>query len=426
MAIEFDSTGTQAPASGTIFSFPQTITGRNTLLLVHFTTASATGTVISAPKFGGSSLTRIIGVVSGGNKTTELWYLKSPPLGLGTLNGTLTTNAGCVVSMSVRSVNQSTPILGSASAIISLKTIGTVASAISANNWWSGAWAGGPLGDAGTVSTGIQRVRGTISGGGLSMMASNTAGTMVWTSPSTSAGMLAAEVNNDAGSIAFDAAGSFSQTSGSVFTWAHTVTGANTLMIAQIGHTASIGTVVGIKFAGVNMTRIIAGTNGRSSELWYLVAPASGLGTLTGTFSAANAFENNGVSVSVTGVNQTTPIQGSASNNWAVGATSGSVNLTTATDTSWLVGGASLTSVTGVAEDLTTGQVSRIIGPGLSTETRMSTNGPISPAGASKLRYTFTSAGGAATVAEVNPAAAAGGGGAVNQTFKTLLGAGNI
>lgn len=151
--------------------------------------------------------------------------------------------------------------------------------------------------------------------------------------------------------VSFDASGSATVVSGSVVSWSHTIgnnaTG-NRIVLASLLQNGSAN-ITSIKFAGNAMTKIIAGTQGGnnlSSEIWYLLNPPTGLGTFNGTYSANTSPEIDAVSASYFGVNQTTPINGSASF-IGTAVTSGSVTRTLTNPNSFWFGGASFDNTAG-------------------------------------------------------------------------------
>lgn len=125
--------------------------------------------------------------------------------------------------------------------------------------------------------------------------------------------------------VAFDAASS----SAASTTFAHTVSGANTLLVVTThGYWAAstTATCTGVTYAGAAMTSAGAGVRqtvgGLSifSQAWYKIAPAAGANNIVVTFSAApTAYANGGISF--TGADQTTGINGYTTNGASTGAT---------------------------------------------------------------------------------------------------------
>lgn len=136
--------------------------------------------------------------------------------------------------------------------------------------------------------------------------------------------------------VAFDAASSAITTLASSLTFSHTVTGSNLALGVgvEFGDTGLVRTVSSITYNAVNLTKPAGGTsyNGTSirSELWYLANPASGANNVVITLSASVDGELIGGAVSMTGVDQATPV-GTAAN--ATGqSTTPTVTVTSAVD----------------------------------------------------------------------------------------------
>ncbi|MHB8546427.1 MAG: hypothetical protein ACYDAJ_06640 [Nitrosotalea sp.] len=116
--------------------------------------------------------------------------------------------------------------------------------------------------------------------------------------------------------------------------------GSNTLLL--VGMEASTGTVTGMTFNGVALTKAVARSNVGDSELWYLVNPSVTTANVVITLSTAatvvaGAYE-------LTGVDQTTPIGNTGTNSGITNAPS--VSITTAYSNSWAIDSVSITSTT--------------------------------------------------------------------------------
>ena len=110
--------------------------------------------------------------------------------------------------------------------------------------------------------------------------------------------------------LRFDAAsGGTTDTPATSLTIAHTCAGANGLITVpvQIKNNGS-QTVTGVTYNGVALTLKAAVNNGTNirSELWYLVAPATGANNIVITASASTRFTGGGISFN--GADQTTPL----------------------------------------------------------------------------------------------------------------------
>src|SRR5947208_828550 len=104
---------------------------------------------------------------------------------------------------------------------------------------------------------------------------------------------------------------SSSQTGGtSTTTWAHTTSGTNRVLVVGVSWAnITTRTVTSVTYAGQTMTSAGAAVNAGNAgaEIFYLVAPATGSNTVAVTLSgSANSLV--GGAVTLTGVNQTTPL----------------------------------------------------------------------------------------------------------------------
>lgn len=164
---------------------------------------------------------------------------------------------------------------------------------------------------------------------------------MDWTLEETVDWVLGAVVVNAAGTpspgIAFDTAGSVVQnTTATGFTWSHTVSGSNRVLIVGVSIRNKQGeTVSNVTYAGTPLTFVAARDNETSAriEIWQLVAPAVGTDNVVVTMSAPAKII--GGAISLTGVDQTTPIAGSA---FAAGSSkSPSLTLNAVPTKNWVV-----------------------------------------------------------------------------------------
>lgn len=141
--------------------------------------------------------------------------------------------------------------------------------------------------------------------------------------------------------IALDATSSSANQVGSSVTFAHTCSGSNRILIVGISIAAGIPTVSSVTYNGVALTQIasvLGVAADRRTELWYLIAPATGSNNIVVTLSGApGAFFNVGA-VSYTGAKQSgqPDVSANTSNTTAVTTTSQSV--TTTTNNCWTVG----------------------------------------------------------------------------------------
>lgn len=142
--------------------------------------------------------------------------------------------------------------------------------------------------------------------------------------------------------LAVDTASSTSSSGVGPFTFSHTVTGSETVLLVGIALYDSNDVVSGVTYNGVAMTAVPSSTvsNGQyTTTLYYLVAPASGANNVSVSVTGT-VFEIGIGSISLTGADQATPL-GTA--NTATGnSTTPSVNVTSASgeivvDTSLIV-----------------------------------------------------------------------------------------
>lgn len=116
--------------------------------------------------------------------------------------------------------------------------------------------------------------------------------------------------------IGRDAVAYSSGTGASTLSWSHACAGTNRILTVAVrvfdDTNDTERTVASVTYNGVALTRIDRQAQGNiASELWYLVAPATGTNTVLVTLGAANDF-SGASSVSFTGVDQSSPINTSA------------------------------------------------------------------------------------------------------------------
>ena len=106
--------------------------------------------------------------------------------------------------------------------------------------------------------------------------------------------------------LTLDSTGSGSDnTADTTFSWSHTCTGTELVLIVTVNVNGTT-TVSGITYNGVALTFIGGVNNIIRSEMWYLIAPATGTNTVAVTMNAGVA--KIGGSQSYTGASQTAPI----------------------------------------------------------------------------------------------------------------------
>ena len=103
--------------------------------------------------------------------------------------------------------------------------------------------------------------------------------------------------------VAFDAASVATQASGSTLSWSHTCTGSNRLLTVAVHWLDTGVTVSSVTYAGTGMSSVGKVNNGTGlvTELFRLVAPATGANTVAITMSATATFI--GGAISFTAVN---------------------------------------------------------------------------------------------------------------------------
>ncbi len=135
--------------------------------------------------------------------------------------------------------------------------------------------------------------------------------------------------------VAFDSASSATSNTGppSSLSWSHICSGANRLLTVGVHWVSSGGavSVSGVTYNGVAMSSVGVVNNGDVfTQLFRLVAPATGSNTIAITMTGAVDQTLTGGGVSFTGVDQTTPLGTWAS---ATGnSQTASVNVSSATD----------------------------------------------------------------------------------------------
>ena len=153
--------------------------------------------------------------------------------------------------------------------------------------------------------------------------------------------------------ISFDAHSANSTTAGSVVHGTLTVGGTGGIVLAYMfngGTAPPIGNGT-VKYAGTNMTLLLSGTQTGdpfSAQIWYLLNPPSGLGTLNGTYPGTpSGGEYDTLLVSYLGVNQATPFAGSQSKIGTSQSANGTIAFTSLPTNTWAVGVAAYDNNTG-------------------------------------------------------------------------------
>lgn len=189
--------------------------------------------------------------------------------------------------------------------------------------------------------------------------------------------------------ITFDAASNSTyQTAQSTYSWSHTCTGSNRYLTVGISMLSVGGSsVTGITYSGIALSLIKAQASGAGairSELWGLVAPATGSNTIAVTLSAS--LDSAAGAVSYTGVEQTTPYEAANSATATnVGAADATVNVTTIANNDWTFDNVATddTAITVGAGQTSRNNVTGTLGSGA-----MSSEGPKTPAGSVTMSWT--------------------------------------
>src|SRR6185312_13655052 len=177
----------------------------------------------------------------------------------------------------------------------------------------------------------------------------------------------------------------------------YTCSGVNRLLIIMATSTSTDWT--GFTYGGVALTQIQTGQTATNRiSLWYLVNPASGSNTLTGTWPGN---QTHGVIVSsYTGVNQSTPINTSTAGTGS--GTSLTQSVTTNVDQCWAV----YAGATGGASAITADTNSTLVGiSSTNFEALFDTqgHGDITPAGSFSMTFDGASASKAGIMAALAP-----------------------
>lgn len=171
-----------------------------------------------------------------------------------------------------------------------------------------------------------------------------------------------------------------------IVSWSHTCTGSNLILLVAHSSSDPADTISGITYNGVALTKAKeqVNTGANISSLWYLVAPATGANTIEVTSN--NSVTNvNGMALSLTGVDQTTPIDAAGVGNQADAADSISVSITTVTDGAWVVD-AVTKELSANSMVVASGQTQRVLLDGTAVDSGMSTK-EVATAGATSVGW---------------------------------------
>lgn len=188
--------------------------------------------------------------------------------------------------------------------------------------------------------------------------------------------------------IAFDAASNSGyQAASSGYSWSHTCTGSDRYLVVGVAMLSLAQTVSSITYNSVNLSLIgvRASVSGAARvELWGLAAPSTGSNTIAVTLSGSIASAS--VATSLTGVHQTSPIEGfNSAQATNVGAADATVDVTTVADNDWTV---DIVATDDTAITVGAGQTQRGNVTGVGGSGAMSTEGPKTPAGSVTMNWT--------------------------------------
>jgi hypothetical protein len=210
--------------------------------------------------------------------------------------------------------------------------------------------------------------------------------------------------------IAFDATFSSSGT-GVTLTYTHTVGAGLSNSILVVGVEGFFGpgnTVSGITYNSVALTKIRSdnnGVNAAASDLWFLLSPAAGANSVVVTMSASVTIVAG--SVSFSGVAQTGTIDAQTGSTVTGTHSSHSDTITTIADNAWIMDGVATSSAGGAP--VAGGSQTQRWNVNITNFGAGSTLGPVTPAGATAISWSFTSYTGASchSVVSLTPAVAA-------------------
>lgn len=183
--------------------------------------------------------------------------------------------------------------------------------------------------------------------------------------------------------IAFNATSNGTATATSPVTWSHTCTGSNLILVVAVDvYAGATPDCTGVTYNSNALTLI--GSKRTSSfiqtSLWYLLSPSTGANTVSVAFTGSSP-SCNGRATSYTGVSQSGQPD-------AVGGNTGvnTVNVTTITDNSWVVGVCMDQANQPTANLTSRGNISTGGGFG----NYQDTNGPKTPAGSQTVSWTYS------------------------------------
>jgi len=328
-----DSVGTvQQKVAVTSFSWSHTVGNFNNRILVVGVSVN-NGKTVSSVTYGSQNLTRFDSIRYESNaQDNELWYVVNPTIGTGTVTVSLSGSAYAVAdSASFYNVNQITPFGTDTKASGNGKTA-TVNVASGSNELVVDVLGSDTINGDFQPASGQTMLWNGFSdvpqSGASTKASSGTSTTMTWTDSKTDnwseIGVALLPVSAPAPTptptatptptptpapVTQDAVGAVQQkVAVTSFSWSHTV-GNNSRRLLIVGISVNNGkTVNSVTYGSQNLTRfdsISYESNTQDNELWYLINPVVGTGTVTVHLSGSTYAVAD--SASFYNVNQTTP-----------------------------------------------------------------------------------------------------------------------
>jgi len=213
--------------------------------------------------------------------------------------------------------------------------------------------------------------------------------------------------------IAFDATTYGGFATATSLTFAHTVTGSDTLLLVGVQGDSATDAITGVTYNAVGMTLVAkiqhSPPTGRWIYLFRLAGAATGAHNVV--ISSSGSIFIQGFAASYTGVDQTTPIDSFNSGNSAAGQTTYTISTTVVGSNCWLASFFNLFS--GVAGPLTagTGSTRRATDTNFTSAALFDSNGTVA-SGSRSMQVNWTSVdSGAAVICSFAPVAAGATGG---------------
>lgn len=196
----------------------------------------------------------------------------------------------------------------------------------------------------------------------------------------------------------------------------YTITGTNTVLVVSTMNANT--TVLSVTWGSTNLVKADGIQATVDNEVWYAATGSGGTNTITMT--AVASFQRCGMAaISLTGVDQTTPLDAHNSASCSGACSNASVSVTTTKDNDWIVN--------------SIGQLSKAVqmNPGSGLTNFASTTipsavpsgfvgsykGPVTPAGSTAMNYTNTTANWTMAIGAFMPVQGGGGGGSNSCTY---------